>query len=366
MFAVQHRQGCANGLRKSGLELRMDFNRTWSDLNEQLRAAQSAAGGLAAALGALEAHQRDNGFIKDDLSDLQRHVLPHPSDPALNFRVQYNPKRALRFAGSGLRTPPQHTENLNNGCFLCRENIRWQQQNQQVGFEINITGDVYHALMNPFPLFPNHVVMAYAQHIPQEWDPARGDAGLSLPDLLGDLCEIAHQLPSHVGFYNGVDAGASIPGHLHFQFIRRLFTEPLFPLEQRVFELPREHGGPEMAVDYPVPVALWRGPAERVVADATAWITDWAERNAARASALSSNFIAMGQPIDGSVSLYFVPRERQKARWLGNHGLVGGLELLGELVLSTDEERVMLESGVIDYTFVERALASVHTPLFID
>lgn len=344
----------------------MDYDRTWSDLNQRLRETETG-GGLSAALAELEIHQRANGFIRDDLSDLQRHTFVHPGDPALSFRVQYNPKRALRFDGSGLRTPPENIESLNAGCFLCRQNICWQQHQLQVGFEVDITGDVYHALMNPFPLFPNHVVFAAANHISQEWDMAGAAGGLSLAELLGDLCEIASRLPGHVGFYNGVDAGASIPAHLHFQFIRRLFTEPLFPLEQRVFEMPREDGGPEMAIGYPVPVALWRGDLGDVVANAAAWVGTWAARNQARRETLSSNFIAMGNAAgSGGVALYFVPRDRAKARWNGTHGLVGGLELLGELVLSSDEERALLDDGLIDFGYVERALASVCTPMFPD
>jgi len=354
----------------------MDYNRSWSELNERLREAETG-GGLTAALAELERHQRENGFIRDDLADLQRYAYPHPEDPARCFRVQYNPKRALRFSGAGLSTPPDDAQNLNNGCFLCRENIRWQQHQMQVGFEVNLTGDVYNALMNPFPLFPNHVVFAAAEHIPQAWDAEdrkpgfglfghRSPGGRKLPALLRDLCELASRLPGHVAFYNGVDAGASIPGHLHFQVMRRLYTDPLFPLEQQTFHLPREDGGPEMVVDYPVEVALWRGPVARVAPDASAWVKIWAERNHARIDMLSSNFIAAGHAGDGDIALYFIPRLRERARWNGNHGLVGGLELLGELVLSTDDERSLLDHGLIDYGFVENALRSVRTPMFVD
>jgi len=342
----------------------MDYDRSWSELNERLREAETG-GGLTAALAELERHQRDNGFIRDDLSDLQRHTYHHPTDPVLTFRIQYNPKRALRFSGAGLSTPPDNTESLNNGCFLCRQNIRWQQHQLQVGFEVKLTGDAYNALMNPFPLFPNHVVFAATEHIPQAWPMTKkANGGRKLPVLLRDLCELASRLPGHVAFYNGVDAGASIPGHLHFQVMRRLYTEPLFPLEQQVFELPHEDGGPEMAVDYPVEVALWRGSVARVADDASRWVASWAERNRSRIDMLSCNFIAAGHVADGDISLYFVPRLRARARWNGNHGLVGGLELLGELVLSTDEERGLLDSGLIDYGFVENALRSVRTPMF--
>lgn len=80
---------------------------------------------------------------------------------------------------------------------------------------------------------------------------------------------------------------------------------------------------------------------------------------------MSSNFIATGQPTDGGVSLYFIPRDRNKQWWNSDRGIVGGLELLGELVLASEEECAMLDDGRVDYAFIERALAAVHTP-FID
>lgn len=345
----------------------MDYDRTWSDLNTRLRETEASGGGLSAALSELEAHQRETGFIKDDLADVARHEFRHPDDPSLAFRVQHNPRRALRFDGSVLGTLPANAGILNDGCFLCRENIRWQQQHAQVGFEIELTGDIYHAWMNPFPLASNHVVIAEEDHISQEWD-IKGEAqgGIPLARLLGDLCETAKRMPNHVGFYNGVDAGASIPGHLHFQFFRRSAADPLFPLEQRVFAEPAKSGAPAMVADYPVAVGRWRGDVGDVVAQATAWVREWAERNQQRADRLSSNFVVSGAGIENGVTLYFVPRDRQKSRWNGVFGLVGGLELFGELVLSSTEEKELAECGKIDYFFVERALASVFTPFFTD
>lgn len=343
----------------------MVYEQTWTELNERLREVEANRGGLEAALAELETHQRETGFIKDDLTSVERHVLRHPRDPAREFRAQYNPKRAKRFDGSGVRTPPANVKSLNGGCFLCRENIRWQQQHAQVGFEINMTGDVYHAWMNPFPLLPNHVVIAEEDHISQEWDAGgKRQGGVTLSRLLGDLCEIARYLPNHIGFYNGVDAGASIPGHLHFQFCRRRPDEPAFPLEGRPFA-PAEAAGPDLAVDYPVQVARWRGAVSEVVAEATEWIGRWIERNASRHAVLSSNFIAAG---DGQhqVTLYFVPRDRRKPRWNEHFGLVGGLELLGEMVFSSEEDKAMLDGGAVDYFYVERALERVRTPLFED
>ena len=107
----------------------MEYDRTWLELNERLRETEAAEGGLGAALAALEVHQRENGFIQDNLSDVERHLFPHPDDPTLSFRVQHNPKRALRFNGSGvglhsiyrIRGPMGR---VSNGCFFDSSTVR--------------------------------------------------------------------------------------------------------------------------------------------------------------------------------------------------------------------------------------------------
>jgi len=340
----------------------VDYDLTWSELNARLRETEAGAGGLTAVLAELEVHQRETGFIKDDLSGVERHVFRHPDAPRRFFRVQYNPKRAQRFNGAGTVTPPAGVDQVNDGCFLCRENIRWQQQHAQVGFEIRTTGDRYHALMNPFPLLPNHVVIAADEHVTQEWDMG-GASGVDLTSLLFDLCDMARRMPGHVGFYNGVDAGASIPAHLHFQFFRRLDEDPLFPLESWAFEAHSSDDTPALARDYPLAVARWQGDVGEVVDRATARVRQWVDGNRDRIDRLSSNFIAAADGQEGAVSLYFASRDRAKPRWNGVTEFVGGVEILGELVLSSDDQRKLLDTGAIDYFYIENALAGVR-PLF--
>ena len=113
-------------------------------------------------------------------------------------------------------------------------------------------------------------------------------------------------------------------------------------------------------------MARWQGGVGEVVDKATAWVRLWVDGNGDRLDRLSSNFIAAADGREGAVSLYFVPRDRAKSRWNGVDGLVGGLEILGELVFSSDENRKLLDSGAIDYFYVENALASVRALFLID
>lgn len=46
----------------------------------------------------------------------------------------------------------------------------------------------------------------------------------------------------------------------------------------------------------------------------------------------------------------------------GMDGTVGRLEILGELVFSTDGEKVRLDAGSVDYSTVAQILAAVEAP----
>lgn len=345
------------------LDAMESYNSTWNDLNADLRHTELTQG-LGKAIAALEDNQRQTGFIKDFMFDVERFVFRHPDHPALFFRVQFNAKRLERFNGAGVTAPPPGTEVAHGGCFLCRDNVRWQQQGAELGYALDVGGNPYHAWMNPFPLMPGHVVIASANHETQDWAYRTGE-GQSMARLTRDLTALAVRMPGYVGFYNGVDAGASIPGHLHYQFFRRPLEHPVFPLEARIQDRCPDGDAPIIVSDYPLAVVKWQGPVEAVAGAATAWFDDWAARNAERLYRMTSNIIVSSD--DGeTVSLMFVPRDQAKTRGEGMSGLVGGLEVLGEIVMSSVEERRRLDAGEIDYFTIEHMLCGVRTPLFTD
>jgi len=337
------------------------YNSAWTDLNAALR-AREAATGLGGVISALEENQRQTGFIKDQLSGVERHVFSHPDDVSLFFRVQFNAKRLARFNGAGVSAPPEGLVAAHDGCFLCRENVMWQQQGAELGYALDVNGQPFHAWMNPFPLLPSHVVMASAIHETQEWAYAP-DGGVQIKRVVRDLVSLASRMPSYLGFYNGVNAGASIPGHLHYQFFKRPEDGADFPLEARLRGRNDEGDAPIIAADYPVPVVKWTGAPDEVVDAAVRWINHWAAQNEDRIYRLTANIIVSAGP-EGDVDLYFVPRDRTRNRGKAMSGLVGGLELLGEVVMSSPEERHALDNGEIDYFIIENILSSVRTPLF--
>ena len=47
-------------------------------------------------------------------------------------------------------------------------------------------------------------------------------------------------------------------------------------------------------------------------------------------------------------------------------GLVGGLEVMGEMVFSTEAERIAISSGRLNYESLEKIYNDVYTPFFMD
>jgi hypothetical protein len=89
-------------------------------------------------------------------------------------------------------------------CFLCAEN---RPQQMGVTFSDNLT-----ILVNPFPIFPDHLTIPSDLHTDQRIQP-----NFSL------MLHLAKALPDYVIFYNGPQCGASAPDHFHFQAGNRGF-----------------------------------------------------------------------------------------------------------------------------------------------
>ena len=184
-----------------------NYHAVWGELNRELSEVAASAQGLDAALRALHAQQVTLGFVRDDLSHSRRYLLFDPGLSGKHFSAQFNPPRAQRFAGAGLKEPPPGVTSLNGGCFLCPENVQWQQEGREFGFELSLEDRSYVAWMNPYPLLPNNTVIASREHIPQSWR-LNGSPRppKSICTIVGDLLILAARLPGWFGFYNGEGA----------------------------------------------------------------------------------------------------------------------------------------------------------------
>ncbi len=160
-------------------------------------------------------------FIKDQLSvwplasenyrDLKKARTKVLSVGGLEVLVQHNPCRTV---SSEAAMDPQSI--ASRPCFLCPENRPPEQYD--IEFE-GRKGKKYRVTLNPFPIFPKHLVISAFRHAPQ-----------SIWHRFQDMLDFVRGNDGYVCFYNGPKSGASAPDHIHFQACPR----GKMPLEARV------------------------------------------------------------------------------------------------------------------------------------
>lgn len=132
----------------------------------------------------------------------------------LKVRLQFNPARMISSAAK-----LDKADIAARKCFLCRENRSEEQI--MMKFE-GRKGKKYDILVNPYPIFPDHLVIAMDRHVCQ-----------SIWQRYVDMLDLAKKYPDFTFFYNGPKSGASAPDHHHFQGA----PAGMMPLENDVDEL---------------------------------------------------------------------------------------------------------------------------------
>ena len=108
--------------------------------------------------------------------------------------IQFNPERII---SSAAKVDARSIEA--RPCFLCRKNLPAQQRSLAFNEE-------YLILVNPFPIFSEHLTIPALNHTDQ-----------LISGNFGSMLDLAAGLNDFVIFYNGPKCGASAPDHLHFQ-----------------------------------------------------------------------------------------------------------------------------------------------------
>ncbi len=357
-------------LKEQGAEKQMQYNNLdrrryhehWDTLSRELRAEEDRGDGLAGAVRLLHFHQLTSGFIKDDLADIQCYHFPHPRQPDRFLSVQYNPARVKRLKLRVGAIPPVRGDATNDDCFLCERNIQWQHKGTEMGYEIDINGTPYVIWMNAYPLMPVHVVVTTRDHVPQDWqlDNAPGDR-FSIRHIIENLVSLSTRLPGYISFYNGDGAGTSIPGHFHYQCFQRRDDNARFPLEMA----PKRQldGSCFLIDDYPVTAVCWEGDVETVAEDVSKWISHWLSGHGNGSTDFSANIFSIIDGDTGKIQIYFIPRDRDRCHSPHMAGMIGCLEVLGELVLTTENEKRDIDRGMIDYRKIETILFDVSVDL---
>lgn len=129
----------------------------------------------------------------------------------LTVKLQFNPARMISSAAKLSKE-----EVAARRCFLCREN----RPPEQIMLKFDgRKGKKYHILVNPYPIFPDHLVIAMNRHTDQ-----------SIWKRYVDMLDLARKYDGFTFFYNGPKSGASAPDHHHFQAA----PKGLIPLQEDV------------------------------------------------------------------------------------------------------------------------------------
>lgn len=186
-----------DGLRTKELLLRIESNRPDLPSEELRKFANSQLSQWPLA--------RDNYRALKEVREKELEV------GGLRVRVLFNPARAI---SSKAKTDPASISA--RPCFLCQSNRPKEQM--FLPFE-GAKGKKYHILVNPFPIFQNHFVIAADNHTPQ-----------SIWHRCADMLRLCRKFKDFTFIYNGPKCGASAPDHCHFQ----AFPAKLLPLEQDI------------------------------------------------------------------------------------------------------------------------------------
>lgn len=116
----------------------------------------------------------------------------------LTVKLQFNPARMVSSAAKLSKE-----DIAKRRCFLCSENRPAEQILMKFDGR---KGKKYHILVNPYPIFPDHLVIAKNRHVEQ-----------SILHRYVDMLDMAKKYSAYTFFYNGPRSGASAPDHHHFQ-----------------------------------------------------------------------------------------------------------------------------------------------------
>ncbi|TRX64282.1 DUF4922 domain-containing protein [Carboxylicivirga sp. M1479] len=108
-------------------------------------------------------------------------------------KVQFNPER---IRSSSAKVDAQSIQE--RSCFLCAKNRPAEQEGVEFGN--------YSILINPFPIFQQHLTIPHQKHTVQIIEP-----------YFSSMLDLARELNDFTLFYNGPKCGASAPDHFHFQ-----------------------------------------------------------------------------------------------------------------------------------------------------
>jgi len=286
---------------------------------------------LATTLESTWRLQEDEGFLLSDPSGVEERTLPDP-DVGIGWRLRWMPHRELRantveLERRGILNPDRRHEILirdprdpsGRHCFLCKENITECNPRERL-IPLHLAGRDYLAGANFAWIERNHFTVMAAEHVDQDFTSHIIDAMVDLYRQSGGSFRV---------MYNGPQAGATIPWHLHYQI-----TTERFPVE-------------DLGDDSRYPTMLWRVDTAEASAMASDWIGPDPEHRRV-------NVLIAGEVDRPTVYVFARDRRRSRAK---SKGLMGGFEICGDLIYSEPDTRVIFDTATFETA--RKAIAEV-------
>lgn len=228
------------------------------------------------------------------------------------FRVIKNLWRPLRRAGFPGTKRKGDPDAVNEGCFLDLPNISVLQK----GVRVFALGGLveYVFLVQPFPILPAHVTLAYARHTPQILSHCDIDFFLDAA-----LCSTEFRYA-----YNSIGAGATID-HLHFHVF-----EYELPVEDIEVELLSESDGltvGRLDSAWPILTLVFEGEKEKISS------AIWKIIDKAQTEKSAFNILSV-RNAQRRLKVYFIPRKAEFNRPKEGGGHAFGIMEMGGLIIA--------------------------------
>jgi hypothetical protein len=182
----------------------------------------------------------------------------------------------------------------------------------------------------------------------------------AIAELVTDVLSLSRLLPGSVVIYNGEHAGASIPGHRHYQAFSLPVGHRPLPIEMVNVVSTQWRDVSTVADLSCFPLRFFRAiDVERLSMNSiVSLLMRWDDVHGAGASV---NLIARSQA-EGKVTLFIVPRSRLFRRAIGFAGVLGSLEVTGLFVVSSALVQQAIAEGRLTFCHLWRALEAVQPP----
>jgi len=207
----------------------------------------------------------------------------------------------------------------------------------------------YEILLNPYPIFKNHLTIADKRHTPQLF------AG-----RMNDFLALAKAMPLFTILYNGAHAGASAPDHFHFQAIP--WQKVQLEVDYETFTGKRliksdEHGSIRIMLEYLRTCCIIESQEPQFIEDNFGLLQDCLQRLHPSPDEPNMNLLVWRR--DTRWTLFVFPRTKHRpCQYFTNEVMIspGAIDMAGEIITVREEDYIKTDKNVMRDIFSQVSL----------